>query len=347
MYPYCETVQQASCLTNIITLNDPCTPLEMRAGQLDIAALYPDFAWSKVDSITDRPTALEELKAVRWIATQKVSEDIRTMAAKVGIEINGSVGAYYDTGMADCKCTAPELPDGLSAYRGVKISVVACNVYASMKRVHISRLLLYSKANYNSVILLIKDNGFEYNITVPNVTIGVNDVLLKTGRVGLVSEGSSIEILVNSADYPDLCITDQFCFCSLKLKAGEKHLNFNTFDGYSYKAGKGLKGFGIVATAGVVCNSDALLCIMAGQQKAVAYLILYQMGVLLAEKTLTTTRINPFVVFRKEEAETTREKYLKLYVEKYNDVLMLIKNTLKNMDGDCIVCKGTKILTNV
>ncbi len=318
----------------------------MQQGQLDISALYPDFAWQNIDAIADRGTALEELQALKWIAVERVTDDLLAAVRRNNMAANVGVGHYHLTGTPDCTCNSGALPAGLSTYRGVKAEMKRCQLSTSLKRLHVSNLYVYSKVDYTDLDILVKDNGYQYTITVPTITAGKNDVYSLLNMLPIVSEGKSIEFLIDIVNYPDLCVVKQFCPCS--MKSGQLPYNLLTFDGYSYKTGKGLKMAGIVAEIGTVCNYGNLLCLFAGNgTKSAAYLILYKMGELIAEKTLTTQRINPFVIFGREDAEEKRAKYNALYTEKYNDILRGLKNTLSQTDQDCITCKGTRILTNV
>lgn len=345
MQPFCPAVQEASCLNYLVTVNDPCAPADMQAGQLDVTALYPDFAWQTIDAISDRGNAVAELKALRWIAIQRVTDDLMAVIRKNNMTANVGIGHYVTTGTADCTCNAAALT-GTGNWRGTKVELKRCQLSHSLKRIHVSNLYLYSKVDYVSVDILVKDNGYQYTLTIPDVKAGKNDIYQMLNMLPVVSEGKGIEFLIDINQYPDLCTVKQFCPCS--LKGGKLPFNLYTFNGLGYETGSKLKSAGIVAEVGTVCNYSNLLCLFAGNgNKTAAWLILYKMGELIAEKTLFSHRFNPFVLFGKEEAEEKRAKYNALYSEKYRDIVIGLKDTLTHIDQDCLTCRGTKILTNI
>ncbi len=233
----------------------------MQAGQLDISALYPDFAWSTIDAIADRGTAVDELKALRWVAIERATDDLLSIVRKNNMLAN--VGAGYPTtsGKADCTCTAGALTQGLSPYYGVKAELKRCQLHKSLKRIHVSKLLLYSKVDYASVEILVKDNGYQYTLTVPNVKAGENNIYQMLQMLPIVSEGTSIEFFVDIATYPDLCVVNQYCPCS--NKSVNLPYQLSTFNGYAYKTGVKLKMAGIVAEFQAVCNYSNVLCELA------------------------------------------------------------------------------------
>ena len=318
----------------------------MQQGVLDITALYPDFAWQNIDAITDRGSAVDELKALKWVAIQRATDDLLSIIRKNNMAVNTGVGFFQKTGTPNCTCASGTIGGGGSTWRGVKAELKRCDLSRSLKRISVSNLSLWSKVDYASVNILVKDNGYQYTLTVPDVVAGENNVYQKLGMLPIVSEGKGIEFLVDISVYPDLCIIDQFCPCSLKTTT--LPYNLSTFNGWAYKSEKGLKMAGIVAEVGVICNYNNLFCLFAAAgNMSASYLILWKMGELIAEKTLFTKRINPFVLFGKEEAEEKRAKYNALYSEKFNDIVKGMKNTLQQTDSDCIVCRGTRILTNI
>jgi len=346
MQPFCN-IPTASCLNSLVTVNDPCSPADIYAGQLDVMALYPDFAWSTADAITDeRVKSLDEVKGWRWLAIQKVTEDLVNILAKNGMNVNRASGQYLTSGVADCLCTAPTVEEGLSVYQGLGAELKYCDLRTSLKRIHVSELYIYSKVDYPAGIdLLVKDNGYQYTVNVPNIVAGVNDVYQLTGRPHFVSEGKGIQFMIDMDTYPDLCTVTQHCSCSLKNQ--NIPFRMQTFDGYSWKWNDAKRyGYGLVAKFGATCNYDNVLCILAAH-KSVAWLILYYMGYLMAEKTLNSTRLNLFTVFKREQAKEKSDKYMSLYMDKYNDVVQSLRHTLSDADQDCIICRGAKIKTNI
>lgn len=336
-----------SCLNALVTVNDPCNPSAVYSGQLDVMALYPDFAWTLANAITDERTqAVQEVQAWKWQAIQKVTDDIISVMSRNGMNVNRASGEYKLSGTADCLCTAGTVTQGLSPYWGLGAELKYCNLQNSLKRIHVSELYIHSKTDYPAGIdLLIKDNGYQYTVNVPNVVAGVNDVYELTGRPHFVSEGKGIQFMVDMSVYPELCTITQNCSCAYKTQ--NIPYRIQTFDGYSWKWNDAKRtGYGLTARFGAKCNYDNVLCILAGQ-KSTAWLILYYMGYLMAEKALSSTRLNLFTVFKREQAQEKRDKYLALYAEKYNDVVNGLRHTLIEADPDCVICKGAKIKTNI
>jgi hypothetical protein len=316
-------------------------------GQLDISALYPDFAWQTLDAIVDRGTAVEELQALRWVAIERATDDIGAYMRKSGFINAYTSGVSVQSGTPDCSCAVPELPHALSTFRGVKAALKErCALSQTLKRIHVPRLEVWSKVAYQNLEIIVKDNGYQYTITVPQITAGKNDIYALLNMLPIVSEGKSIEFHVDITQYPELCVINQFCPCS--MKGGKLPFTLETFDGYSFKKGTRLKAAGIVAEFATVCDYKNLLCLFANNgNKSAAWLVLYKMGELIAEKTLQTSRLNPFVVFGREDAEDKRAKYNALYSEKYSDIINAAKNALQNIDTDCITCKGVRVLSNI
>ena len=343
MQPFCTVIPANNCLKNLITVVNPCDTEEKYInGALDITALYPDFEWGKIDAITDFHTSsVEELRALRWVAIQKITSDVTGVIQQNGLAANLGLQTYTTTGKADCACTAPANPAALSPYRGVMVQLKKCTPERSIKRLHISELYLWSKEEYTDLEILVKDNYYQYTITIPTVKEGMNDVYALTVIQPLVSEGSQIEIHVNSQLYPDLCATEQYCSC----KMNDLDYTFATFDGYKWRSGKGLQGFGITMKAGAVCDFDKVLCIFAGS-KLIQWVILYYMGHLISEKVLNSSRVNLYTTFQRADAKAKSEKYYNLYVEKYNELVKGMIPVLRGLDDGCITCKGVKVLSN-
>ena len=346
MQPFCN-IPSNSCLNRLVTVNDPCTPADVYFGQLDVMALYPDFTWTQADAITDeRVRSLEEVQGWRWLAIQKVTEDVVSMLGKNGMIVNRASGQFITSGVPNCLCTAPDITQGLSPWQGLGAELKYCDLQNSLKRIQVSELYIHSKVDYAlGVDILVKDNGYQYTVNVPNIVAGINDVYALTGRPQFISEGKGIQFMVNMVDYPDLCTVTQHCSCSMK----SQHTPFRlqTFDGYSWKWNDAQRnGYGLSGKFGATCNYDSVLCIMAGH-KSVAWLILYYMGYLMAEKTVQSGRLNLFTVFRKEDAKQMSDKYMSLYMDKYNDIAKSLRNTFSLADADCIECKGAKIKTNI
>lgn len=342
MQPFCTVIPANNCLKNLITVVNPCDNDETYInGALDITALYPDFEWGKIDAITDATTsAVQELRALRWLAIQKVSSDISGVISRNGLAANLGIETYTLSGQADCSCGWTN-PTALSPFRGIMAQLKRCSPERNIRRVHISELTIWSKQNYETLDLVVKDNYYQYTIEVPNVVQGANNVYALTGIQPIVSEGAQIEFHVNSDIY-DLCKTEQFCGC----KMNDLPYTFGTFDGNKWRNGKGLAGYGITMRAGAVCDFDKVLCIFAGQ-KLVQYVVLYYMGHLISEKVLNSSKVNLYTTFQRADAKAKSEKYYNMYLEKYNELIVGMLPVLRGIDDGCITCKGVKTLTNV
>lgn len=322
------------CLQNIISIKDPCDPLNtpQSLSGFDLFDL-PGLTYKSASQVADSDyvSGLNMLRDKRRLAILKIKNEIFTWL-QYGNYIPNSNTDIYRTGelrrMRDSKVIPASTGNGK---RGAV--VYGTNPPSALKKVRITDV--YIKSDYTGNTKLYVEDGattYEYLIA------------LNAGKINAISLNFSAdtdEVRLVLADNIPVYSVDPNCSC------GDKKSSYAKTAGIDSGATNTQESFGIWADVSYSCDLDYLLCQLS-RNTIFGEMMLYLTGALVMDERLKTDRLNYFTIYGQEEAEKIKDEWMLEYGSKWNTLIQSLPNLLPKMDhSGCIQCKGVRIASNI
>lgn len=329
---------------NYIGIRGECVGVEPASG-LYINDL-PGISLNRAAGATDENylRGVDFLRANEKLAFELVKQDF-----KAGMARDFSMRTIIDT-----------FERKVSFGTGQYLALTSTNRYIQVRDILIDQL---TKLRINRIDLYARNNypGFTFNIidgattTTYNfdLTTGLNSLplsyVVQSGTAYIEYDASQVELWEPSHNgiynrCSEGCIND----CSYDL-----YIDVKYYTGANLTALQPvISRNGIAVYATLFCDLDSVFCQLVDTFK---FAIWYRMGILIAEKYLSSDRSNPAVFAAKQDAQRlltqwkggvdtdgfeVKSEYWKHFVSAYNQV----KEYLKRTDSACFICDSTSTI---
>ena len=317
-----------NCLKNIVTIKDLCGESVPTSGYDLMSA--PEISPKQSAAIANEEyvKGLDLLKAKLDMAILEVGNDFNALISTNGYALNVA-GDTYSSGTWNSGINNP--PAALE--RGLILHKAN---YSPLKRIRITNIQISVAVSMNDVPVYIYDNGLKHTYYF-NLVAGSINIF----AVNHLMEGSSVRVVMDNS-----VLTTSSTVIACKLGCGGTVPNpCGYVKGWNGSQEIQSESFGLHINFNCECVTESIVCDLASS--FTGKLIWLKARLLVMEEHLYSTRLNSIVLWGKDKIEKLKSDVEKDYVETWNSLVNSLPVVLKKYQGECIVCNGIKIVTNV
>jgi hypothetical protein len=312
-----------NCLDNIISIPDGCSEPETSLSGFAITDL-PGVSIKQSAAIADEKfvTGIDLLKDARRRAILQIRNDLVAFLQGNGY-VPQLVQRIWST--LDRRDGTLKPATNLGDHRGIVVKAQKKNCL--LRKIHIP--YVYVKADHTgSLVLRIEDGENSYPFAFESVAGSISKV-----AVNFTAETDEVYLLL--PDTLDVYSVVPNCQCggSTTPKSDcAKVVGY--YNGIETKS----EGFGVWADVQCKCDYAYLLCQLA-TEGMMGEIVLYKTGINIMDERLKTDRLNHFTIYGREEAESIKAEWTRIYNEKWNTLITSLPALLPRMDKcGCIEC---------
>lgn len=325
-----------ACLDNIVTVGI-CDEAEANFSGfrlIDAPGISQEYLAKIAD--TDERSGLNLALAKKRIAVLKVKNSfVNTMSSNaVAADISTAI-----VSSGDFKGTPTALSQN---YQGVVIHKARQG--DSLKRMFLKTISFIPQSD--GVMTLRIEDGYDYysyNIAVTAGNVNVIDTTTLTSDGGPFEiKSGAVKVLILKSE---IALAKSSITC-LKGCGGTLPNTCGWVDGWDGVYSVKSDGFGLVVQFNCECDYDELFCNLSSGIVGELVFLAWQMEV-MQEHALSNRFSNIVVYQRKEIMDYWLPKLSSEYEKKWEDFAVSFKDIIKNVNSDCIVCKGIKWVVNL